>query len=482
MVQVARCRLLWRSSSFDPRSSSRLRFSAGLTSRYMSSLAQGADEHPHETNKLQLSGRVHIIGIGNVGSFIAHALASRQSRPPITLLMHHPAFYEKFRQKEKTISIEYNGLLDKSTDYDVEVRANGAWHAASSVGPQVDEIGFEIEQSSPTENTSNDHIECLIVCTKANVTERALRSLKGRLNSNSSILLMQNGMGIIEVLNKEVFKDPKTRPNYIQGVFSHGLMTRDRFRIVHKGIGTTILSPAVSNHASVIEADDDTQWAPTTKYLLRLLTLTPSLVATADTPTGLLQWQLEKLAVNCIINPLTALNDCKNSDLLYLMSATRIMRMLLFEISSVICALPELQGVPGIEARFAPERLRRQVLDIASKTGANTSSMAQDMKRLKNTEIDFLNGYIVRRGEELGIKCVLNYMIKHLINMKLTVKQRDEAKAIPIEYGTLLNLRETQRSTAPSYRELTDDMETPDDVETTRFDESQVHEAQQKLS
>ncbi|KAJ5594472.1 uncharacterized protein N7459_000680 [Penicillium hispanicum] len=433
----------------------------------MSTWMQDVDELSHDPGKPRLSGRVHILGIGNVGCFVAHALASRQSPPPITLLLHHPGFYESFCQKKKTISIEYNGLVDNSTGFDIEVRANGAWHAAPSLGNPDDGSEFGAEDLAPADNTDDGHIECLIVCTKANLSRNAIRNVRHRLNSDSTILLLQNGVGVIELLNKEVFPDPQTRPNYMQGIFSHGLMKREQFKILHKGVGTMIISPTVNDQTPLIQADKDEHWAPSTKYLLRLLTLTPSLIATADTPAGLLQWQLEKLAVNCIINPLTALSDCKNGDILYLMSCTRVMRLLLFEISSVICALPELQGVPGIEARFSPERLRRQVIDVAAKTGANTSSMAQDMKNRNSTEIDFMNGWIVRRGEELGIKCVLNYMIQHLVTTKSMIKKRDEAKAIPIEYGNLLSFKETQRNEkTPDYSD------TPDDVETRKNEDS----------
>jgi 2-dehydropantoate 2-reductase len=144
-------------------------------------------------------------------------------------------------------------------------------------------------------------------------------------------------------------------------------------------------------------------------------------------------YQLEKLAMNAVINPLTALMNCENGELLYNYSLTRVTRLLLHEISSVICALPELQGIPGIESRFSPERLRWMVTQLASKTAKNHSSMLQDVRAGKTTEIEYLNGYIVRRGEELGIKCVVNYMMKHLVLGKQhTSKQRD-ASAIPID-------------------------------------------------
>ncbi|KAJ5884994.1 hypothetical protein N7495_009504 [Penicillium taxi] len=381
----------------------------------MSSWTQNWRDTPDKTPKL--TGRVHVLGVGNVGTFVAHALASRQNPPPITLLFHHSGFYEEFRKKKKSLSITYNGLENTQKGFDVEFLSNGVW--------QSDRVDEDTQTDGP--------IECLILCSKATKATKAIQQVSHRLNSDSSVVLMQNGMGIIETLNERVFPDPNNRPHYIHCVNSHALTRLQNFSINYNAVGTMSLSPEVNSKTHLVDADIDTHWAPSTKYLLRLLTLTPSLVATTETPAGMLQIRLEKLAINCIINPLTAINDCKNGELLYNFSCTRVMRLLLFEISSVICALPELQGVPGIQDRFSPERLRRLVTGLATTTAANTSSMLSDVRSGKQTEVHFINGWIVDRGEELGIKCALNYMLMHLVKSKLAVNTRNIAGEVPID-------------------------------------------------
>jgi 2-dehydropantoate 2-reductase len=114
------------------------------------------------------------------------------------------------------------------------------------------------------------------------------------------------------------------------------------------------------------------------------------------------------------------------------------MRLLLLEISSVICALPELRGIPGIEDRFSPERLRRLVLNVASNRPEDTSSIRNDLHYQRNTEIDFLNGWIVKRGEELGMKCVLKYMIQQLVLSRMFIINHREASAIPIDFDNVI--------------------------------------------
>lgn len=392
-----------------------------------------------ETKKPRLSGRVHVAGLGAAGTFVAHALAARSSPPPITLLMHHPSFWDAYRKHKYGLSVNYNGTDDFRTNFDVEVYDKDQWHVMTPAKPG-DEGNQSIQDlmSEAEEEESDGPIECLIVCARANITERSLARLKHRLTADSTICLIQNGMGMVERLNETVFTDPATRPQYIQGVLSHGMVQRYFFVVSHTVVGSTVLSPVVTSQTPAVDAESDTHWAPSTKYLLRLLTLTPSLVATVDTPAGYLVRQLEKQVMNSIMHPLTAINECKNGELLYIFNVTRIIRMLLYEMSAVICALPELQGVPGIEDRFSPERLRRLVVNQMKASADSVPSMLKDIQNRRSTEIEYLNGWFIRRGEEMGIKCVLNYMIKQLIHTKLALNQRREFGAVPIDVDNII--------------------------------------------
>ncbi|KAJ5726382.1 uncharacterized protein N7483_007739 [Penicillium malachiteum] len=402
--------------------------------RYLSTWTPEVNQVSHQTETPSLSGRVHILGMGNIGNFVAHALASKNSPPPITLLMHNDGIYRTFCRKKKSISVNHNGLEDVKTGFDVQVLSDDVW-LSESRRHRDDSTAIDAPNAADEllERTEEGQIECLIVTCKAFMTVRAIWKVRHRLTTASTIVLLQNGMGVVKKLNEIVFPDANDRPNYVQGVISHGLSMQDKFQIAHRGVGTITLAPVVTDQSPPLLAEEDTHWAPSTKYILRLLTLTPSLVATTETPVGLLQYQLEKLAVNCLINPLTALYDCTNGELLYIFKVTRTMRLLLFEISSVIFALPELQGVPGIEDRFAPERLLRLTMNVANTTAENTSSMLQDLQLGKFTEIDHMNGWIVDRGEELGIKCTLNYMICQMVRSKLTIRQRRDNTSIPLD-------------------------------------------------
>ncbi|KAJ9202985.1 hypothetical protein DTO021D3_5797 [Paecilomyces variotii] len=408
---------------------------------------QDVDEIARETEKRRLSGRIHIIGMGNIGTFVAHSLARGTSPPPITLLLHNTDFYRRWLEMKGCLSVSSNGLDDIRTGFDINVLHDDTWYSlpywdgsrprelpSNSDTASEKEIEEQITQSAQ----DDEKIECLIVTVKAPQTVKALKSVSHRLTPESTVLFLQNGMGIIDEVNEKVFPHPYERPNYMLGIISHGLFRQVPFKVAHAGIGTTILSPVPSRALTAAEKQGH-DWAPSTKYLLRTLTLTPPLVAVAETPTALLQYQLEKLAMNAVINPLTVLMDCENGELLYNYAITRAMRLLLIEISTVICSLPELQGVPGVQNRFAPDRLRHMAVQLAQKTAKNTSSMLQDVRRGQETEIEYINGYIIRRGEELGIKCAVNYMIKQLVIAKNDIDNLRQAGAVPFDLSGLEN-------------------------------------------
>ena len=358
---------------------------------------------------INVPSRIYILGTGSIGGLVAHSLASLPHPPPITLLLHSKKRLSDWYEQGQSVKLITHGLLDTKIGFDAESIRRPA---ATTDSP-----------SSEAEIIHN-----LIISVKAFQTVDALKRVAHRLRRESSIVFFQNGMGIIEEVNDLVFPDPAQRPQYMLGVISHGVYRENPFTIVHAGAGTIALAIIPRNVEEIKPI-----FAPSAFYLLRTLTRSPVLAAVGFPPTDFFQLQLEKLAVNAIINPLTALFDCLNGDLLHRPSISRIIRLLLAEISLVIKSLPELQGVPNVTTRFDIKRLEVLVISTAGKTAANRSSTLQDMERGNRTEIEYITGYIVRRGEEVGIQCVMNFMIKHMVLAKQNMKAESRGHLLPLE-------------------------------------------------
>ncbi|CAN9094996.1 unnamed protein product [Alternaria alternata] len=201
---------------------------------------------------------------------------------------------------------------------------------------------------------------------------------------------------MIEDANTFLWPDPHVRPNYVTGVISHGITLNRPFDITHTG-------PAATSVGPVPREDGDT--AQPLSRLLDILPLAHRLKCQAYSWPTILQVQLEKLACNALSNPICALEDAVTA---YILSIPETNMRLMQEISSVILALPELQGVEGVKERFSAKSLHHTVMDIIKKNRATTVSMVWDMRNRRETEIRYINGYWARRGREVGVRTPLN--------------------------------------------------------------------------
>ncbi|KAK4495489.1 hypothetical protein PRZ48_013821 [Zasmidium cellare] len=443
--------------------------------------------------------RIHIMGTGSIGKLVAHSLRGIPNPPPVTLIFHRLNVLEAWEKSRKVITVQDGEYRVERDGFDVEwvtgnIRQHGVEipQGAQDVYTAADEAGVDPHEMAKTfaerekeqkkeedgnegytpmdgtESTdrrlwpgapgqSNEIIHNLLLTVKTIRTISALSRVRHRLTRESTICFLQNGMGVIDEVNEKLFPDPATRPNYVQGIISHGanvppaIAEKDPFFVVHAGHGTLALGaiprePITSttdnpptptgfgtdNDGQMTESQIN-EWSPSARYMLRTLTRVPVLCAVGFTPIELLQLQLEKLAVNSVLNPLTSLIDNRNGALLYTFPLTRTMRLMLAETSLIMRSLPELRGICNVPQRFSAERLETLVVSVASKTRNNISSMLADIRNGSQTEIEYINGYIVKRGEELGVKAVVNYGIMNVVLGKSLMIRRELQDDVPAE-------------------------------------------------
>lgn len=234
--------------------------------------------------------------------------------------------------------------------------------------------------------------------------------------------------GIIEKVNEFIFPNIETRPAYLASVITHGLYSQGPFSTVHAGFGTMSIGHVLSNQPAEFSATSKTQ-AEVLEWqdLLNAIIETPSLAARSVPPDELVLAQMEKLIVNATINPLSAILHRKNGQLFNGpdTATTRLMQDLLSEASLVIRSLPELKDDSNIASRFSVPYLEARVRRVAELTSPNTSSMLQDTMAGRETEIDYINGYIVDRGTQLGIECPHHRRIIQMVKEKTFVSETE---------------------------------------------------------
>lgn len=390
---------------------------------------------------------------------MGHSLRDLPDPPPVTLMLHTRKLWRQWHDSPREITVTTKGIAVARTGFDVELAEAGFskhrtsvtkdefndhdfWrndglemepHQRAEMRSNMEGAGAEDEGRVPHEGVSNEMIDHLVVSLKVPNTVPALRDIRHRLGPNSCIMFLQNGMGVVDHVNAEIFPDPETRPSYLVGVISHGAFTTGFMGATHAGLGSIAIGvptrPASSNKAEIPSMDTV---SPASRFLLRTLCRSPVLAAVGNSPTEIFQAQLEKLAVNAVINPITALLDARNGALNHNFAITRASRLLLAEISLVIRSMPEVKHLPNIGTRFSAERLETLVVGVSHQTRYNLSSMLADVRRGGKTEIEYINGYIIRRGEELGITCYMNYLLVQLVKGKQTMISQERQDLMPL--------------------------------------------------
>lgn len=97
----------------------------------------------------------------------------------------------------------------------------------------------------------------------------------------------------------------------------------------------------------------------------------------------------EKLAINCVINPLTALNQCLNGDLAQEKYTSTIEQLI-----DEVCAVAKTKDI-----NLSTEELSGSVNKVISATANNHSSMQQDIAQQRKTEIEYITGYLLAQAK-----------------------------------------------------------------------------------
>lgn len=234
--------------------------------------------------------------------------------------------------------------------------------------------------------TVQSPVDLALIFVKGHATREAGEQAEPLLSQDGLALTLQNGVGNLNVLMDIVGED-----RAIQGVTSHGATILGPGRVRHAGTGPTHL--AQSEHV------------PPEKIDAVAAALTDAGIET-DMVDSLDSLIWGKLIVNVGINALTALLQVHNGAL----PETEACRRL------VHTAVAEAVAVADARGTALPyDRPVEHVLDVARKTGANRSSMLADVLRGAPTEIDTINGAVVREGERLGVPTPVNAVLVSLI-------------------------------------------------------------------
>lgn len=289
----------------------------------------------------------HILGAGAIGCLWATALVN--SGQSVTLILRNQDALDRFTAAKGSI-------LLKTTEGEQSVSVS------AQLAPDVRQI------------------RRLLVTTKAHATLEAVSSVEHALLPNTELLLLQNGMGPQQQLATSL------KQAIWAGSTTDGVWVEAPFCIVQAGHGVTRIGPLNNS-------------TPLPSALPEQLTLQ------ADAQIEQTLWH--KLAINCAINPLTALHQCCNGELLTKPVIYQRFKKVCEEIEEVMKALNIAPLSPSVLERAS---------EVAQLTATNRSSMLQDITHHRKTEIEQITGFLCQQAKLVDVNAKENEILLRQIS------------------------------------------------------------------
>ncbi|UOE92940.1 2-dehydropantoate 2-reductase [Alkalihalobacillus sp. LMS39] len=237
----------------------------------------------------------------------------------------------------------------------------------------------------PFENLSVLQTATIIfLAVKEHQVKRVLDKIS-KLKTNAPIVFLQNGMNHISLMQQ-------LRSTVYVGIVEHGALKQSDVKVEHTGVGSMKIG-----HVQGKELELQFFWDKLSRFGYSVVV-----------ENKWLEVMKKKLIVNAVVNPLTALYEVKNGELLCDEMVVSIMKKLSQE------AIIALQVKDG-------EDIWPYIIQVCQNTKENKSSMLRDIENGNQTEIEAISGYILREGQ------------KHKINLPYTrdvynkVKQKERS-------------------------------------------------------
>ncbi|MBO9489248.1 2-dehydropantoate 2-reductase [Endozoicomonas sp. G2_1] len=253
---------------------------------------------------------------------------------------------------------------------------------------QGDTESIELSFADKTHLTNAD---ILLICVKSyqvkTVTAEIHQAISNHsINKQCALVLCHNGMGCLEDI--EQFK--LANPIYTL-LTTHGSLKLSANHIKHTGKGQFDLG-------LVKPADDLSDNSAAIQACQSITQQLPDLLGNCHWQANIVASQWRKLAINCVINPITAIDGVENGAIQQ--------RQYRDKIKAIVVELVEVAHAQG--QLFEPSALIETVNQVAIATAQNQSSMLCDVLAKRATEIDYINGYIARLGKQHQITTPVN--------------------------------------------------------------------------
>jgi 2-dehydropantoate 2-reductase len=321
--------------------------------------------------------RIDCLGGGSIGLLLAGKLANAGATVTVVT-----------RTEEQALSIQEKGLVVLETEGRLKVHPNAVSfnQYASSVAGQAEWILLTVKQKD--------------------ITGELLAALNLHAGPETSVCCFQNGLGHLEKL-----RDAGLPARLYAAVTTEGARRTELHTVMHTGRGMTWIG-----EPGVYAAGEE--HSPNPGRFTHLLE-TAGFFAKMSNFIDREIWN--KLIMNAVINPVTALLKVHNGELLDSAETLELMSSLYKEAAQLAASL----GVT------LAEDLWERILAVCRATERNRSSMLQDVEAGRRTELEWLNGSLLRHGEALGLPMPVHRTVYLLVRSmeERSLRQPDGTKS-----------------------------------------------------
>lgn len=359
---------------------------------------------PAEASKSQSVHKIHILGDDARSKFIAHALSSVYDS--VELL-----------GRAKDPSAKFNHILRR--------KAKGA---VDPVLPEV--LAANTSVVSPEDNS---RINDLIITGKGYQAVKALESVKHRVDKDSTICFMNDGLGVLEDARQKFFNDTKSSPMLLYGHMSHRLGLNKHHNAVKEiSSGKVMMSmpPIKSGKNSGLHRAVSLQER---EHLLESFRKAEGLRGSFSLLDSWLRFKLPSVIFESVAEPICLMFDIPYEGIIQNPPAMFMMHKLLDEILLVVEALPEVQGSVIIRDFVRGPGPKRLLYNMLNERRKQDSELRWRVESGLPTDVKFLNGYFVSRAKKLGLNISCNTMMWNMVKSKHSIAVEKRNSYVPME-------------------------------------------------
>lgn len=310
--------------------------------------------------------RIMIIGAGSLGLLFASKLAAFCTDLMLVT-----------RTQEQAEELKLKGIQLEEMDLPMRTIQN------------ID-ISSYIYETSDLHDSSNREVDYIFLMVKQTaITEELIHFIRSQMTTDTCLVSFQNGIG-----HEHKLSQANGAGRLLLAVTTEGAKRSGWRTVSHTGHGIT--------HIGTLKSGEQEK-GPNPHILLAELLERAGFQTVLSKNMEVMVWH--KLAINAVINPLTAILRVSNGELL----KSSWTRSLMQDLYQEVLLLASDQGIS------LPEGLWETILQVCQATSSNHSSMLQDVEAGRLTEIDYMNGRLVQMARDVGLELPANNMVHKLI-------------------------------------------------------------------